>query len=316
MNPLEEGDLVRALSRGKLWAAVGMAGIGLALLMVIAGLRIDASHMTTATQLSLLGVLAAAVRSRVAGARFGRLVDLVECWGLMALISTMGALASYAIVRLTNGEADAWLAAVDRTLGFDWVSAYRFYADRPLLARFAEVAYLSIFFSPTVVITALALSGDAERARGLAAAFGIALLITLAIFCFCPARSALAYHLGSEVDYMPATGIGHLAAMDQLRAGAMTVIDIRSLAGMITFPSFHAVSAVLFIWAAWPVAWLRWPCLAINLAMLIVTPVQGTHYLIDVIGGVTVALVAIGALYLPRPRLRIDLRMPWRPALG
>lgn len=305
------------VSRGTLWTGVAVAAALLAGLLGVAGLGIDMSRAVRPMLPVSLAIAAALARPRLRGVRETRLADLAECWGLMALVCTMGAIASYAVIRLTTGQVDAWLAAIDRVLGFDWIAAYRFTVARPLIARVSELAYLSIFFSPLVVIAGLALTGRAERARALIAAFGIALAIGLVIFCFCPARSALDYYMGHDISYIPATGISHLAVIDQLRAGTMTVIDVTTLSGMITFPSFHAVSAVLFIWAAWPLRWLRWPCLAVNLAMLIVTPVQGTHYLIDVIGGVALALAVISALHMPA--LRRPLRMPIpvrRPALG
>ncbi len=290
----------------------------LALLLGLAGLRIDASHAGQTILPVTLGIATALARPWIRNPGEARLADLAECWGLMTLFCTMGALASYAITRLGSGEVDAWLATVDRAIGFDWISAYRFVAARPFFARVSEIAYLSIFATPVVLLAALTLSGRADRARALIAAFGLALAVTLAIFSFFPARSALAYYMGNDVGYMPATGISHLDAIDRLRSGALTVIDIASLSGMITFPSFHAVAAILFIWAAWPLAWLRLPCLAVNLTMLAATPVQGTHYLVDVIGGVAVALATLRVLHIPL--LRSLIRFSWPlgrgPALG
>ncbi len=48
--------------------------------------------------------------------------------------------------------------------------------------------------------------------------------------------------------------------------------------------------------AAFEDRWLRWPLLALNVGMLISTPVEGTHYLIDMILGAAVAGVALGAV--------------------
>ena len=83
-----------------------------------------------------------------------------------------------------------------------------------------------------------------------------------------------------------------------MRAGTLSRIGIGSLAGLITFPSFHSVSALLFVWASWPARRLRAPMVAINLTMLAATPIEGSHYLVDVIGGAMVALLSVLSLRL------------------
>jgi membrane-associated phospholipid phosphatase len=61
----------------------------------------------------------------------------------------------------------------------------------------------------------------------------------------------------------------------------------------VTFPSFHAASAVLFAWALWVVKWMRPVALLANGAMLAATPLNGGHYFIDVFAGAVIAVLAI-----------------------
>ena len=72
-------------------------------------------------------------------------------------------------------------------------------------------------------------------------------------------------------------------------------LELLGLGGIVTFPSFHAASAVLFGWALWAVRWLRPLALLINGAMLAATPLNGGHYFIDLIAGVAIAVLAIVA---------------------
>jgi hypothetical protein len=65
--------------------------------------------------------------------------------------------------------------------------------------------------------------------------------------------------------------------------------------GVLTFPSFHAVSAVLYAWAFWPIRWLRPLALLCNGAMMAATPVGWGHYLVDLLAGIVVAAAAIYA---------------------
>src|SRR6185437_8994857 len=65
--------------------------------------------------------------------------------------------------------------------------------------------------------------------------------------------------------------------------------------GLIGFPSYHAVLALLVVWYARPLAVIRWIALAINGLVLIATPIQGGHHVIDVVAGFAVAALAIRA---------------------
>jgi membrane-associated phospholipid phosphatase len=65
------------------------------------------------------------------------------------------------------------------------------------------------------------------------------------------------------------------------------------LTGIVSFPSFHAASAVLYIWALWPARVVGPVATVLNLLMMAATPVIGAHYVIDVFGGVALAATSI-----------------------
>lgn len=291
------------VSRKAIWSVVLLAAAVVAYLYAAAHLGVDVTG--AAGRLVPMALVAATLaKPRLRSERERRMADMAECWGLMAVISTLGALATYPVMVGTIGWHDAALDSWDKAMGFDWVGSYRFIAERPWLAWLTERIYFSIFVSPLIVIAGLTLTGRSGHARAFLLTFVVALVITILIFRFLPARDPVVYLLGDSVDYMPATGILHVATIEQLRSGELTMISIRTLGGLIAFPSFHASAAVLFIWAAWPVTRLRLPCFLLNLAMLIVIPVQGAHYLIEVIAGIGVAAAAIGAVRLSQAAYR------------
>jgi membrane-associated phospholipid phosphatase len=80
-----------------------------------------------------------------------------------------------------------------------------------------------------------------------------------------------------------------------LREGSLRHLELFELAGIVSFPSFHAASAVLYLWALWPVRGLGVASAVMNVLMIIATPVIGAHYVIDVIGGIALAMVSIWA---------------------
>lgn len=84
--------------------------------------------------------------------------------------------------------------------------------------------------------------------------------------------------------------IYHLMA---LRSGSPYTVRLDDLDGLIAFPSFHTEAAILFIWGFWVVPWLRWGALAGNLLIIVATPIDGAHYVVDDFAGAALVLIAL-----------------------
>ena len=80
-------------------------------------------------------------------------------------------------------------------------------------------------------------------------------------------------------------------------------ISPREAKGLIGFPSYHAVLALLVAWHLRDVKFLRWPALALNLAVIAATPIQGGHHLMDVLASFPVAVLAIYFAGLPAEKM-------------
>ena len=91
---------------------------------------------------------------------------------------------------------------------------------------------------------------------------------------------------------MPTSALYQQELIPELRAHAIHQIDLGALRGLVCAPSFHTVCGVLYIAFSWPVQRLRWFLLPLNAAMLLATPVEGTHYLSDMVCGLIVAVTA------------------------
>lgn len=220
-------------------------------------------------------------------------VRLLVGISLFAIISIGGALASYAIAAHTHGYADAVFIGIDRDLGFDWPGLYRWWAGRGALIPFARLAYSSISVTPVLIIAMLALSGRGDRLNRFLAIHFVALIVTLGLFACFPLQSPFLTELGPSPAYMPSAGLDHFHVIEALRTRTLASVGIGELVGLIGFPSFHTAAALIFIWAAWPVRSARLPVVAVNLALVVSTPIEGGHYLTDVIGGAFVATFAI-----------------------
>jgi hypothetical protein len=275
--------------------AIGASALAVALLMRHQGLAIVADSGAFAGLVALLAGLGMLWRycRRPASATQRRLRDFAESALLLIAISLLGALGSYAAAAGTSGYCDAALDHADRLLHFNWLALYTLVAGHRSLQWLAEAAYFSIWLTPCLLIGWFAWENRQAQARQFLATFWLAALLTLLLFPLFPARGALAFLWHGPVPYVPVEGIYQGRIIPLLRAHAMSQVDLGNLRGLVCAPSFHTVSAAIFIATAWPERPLRRVIVPLNAAMLLATPVEGTHYLSDMLLGLLVAAVAV-----------------------
>jgi membrane-associated phospholipid phosphatase len=222
------------------------------------------------------------------------IVYSTEAIAQIFLIVFLGALLTYAAATLALPHHDAELLAADRWLGFDPLAYAGFVNARPWLATLSALVYLSMMWQPALVFGILMLSRHIERLHCFGVALIASLLITIAIFALFPALGWYGY-LQIDATAFPNLQLfwNFAAHLDAIRSGELRAIPLGDLRGIISFPSYHTAAAVLAVWAVWPVRFARWPMLILNLLMVASTPIEGAHYLVDVIGGVLVGAGAV-----------------------
>lgn len=266
-----------------------------ALLMWRAGLTIDPAA-PGCRPFYIAGALALGLRlglNRATTPKQRLARDLGEYFGLFAAMVLIGAVACYPIAALSHGFVDRALDRADAAIGFRWTDWYLVVAAHPVLQLTGRLFYESIYVSPAILIVQFAVTGRRDRAYAFFATFWLAAVATLALYRFMPAVGPLAYDWHAALPYRPLSELWQPLLIPALRAHAVHRVDLGALRGLVSAPSFHAAAAVLFIAAAWPLPALRWPLTIVNAGMLLATPVEGTHYLSDLILG---AAVAIGAI--------------------
>lgn len=230
---------------------------------------------------------------------------------IFAAIGLCGGLASYWIASVTDFPfSDALLYQADLMIGIDWREAYALYVRSSWIWPTMQNLYMAIFYTPMLVLLGLSVTGQGDRIELFLLAFAISLAITLAIFSFFPARTALIYLIGSNPPYIPVTGLSCADIISDLRDGNLHEIDIHKMFGLVTFPSFHAASGVILAWACWTMRLYRWPIAIVSAGMIVATPLEGAHYFVDVIGGIWVAVAAIyAARWLKAAPIPVNFRL-------
>lgn len=181
--------------------------------------------------------------------------------------------------------ADGRLAAADHALGFNW-SAYA-WALAPVIDPLV-LLYKSFDWQPLLVVALLV--SRPRRLWVFTAAAAIALLLATIIYPFVPADGAWV-HYGLHGYPMKGDGPAQFGRVIHLIRGGERVIRLDLLTGFVSFPSYHAASAVLFVWALWSTK-LRIPAVILNVLVCGAAIVVGGHYLVDILGGLAVGALA------------------------
>jgi membrane-associated phospholipid phosphatase len=216
---------------------------------------------------------------------------------LIALVafSTVYAMLMYCLATTARPWADQTLASLEGALGLSAASVVEWTNARPPLASVMRLIYFSVIPQTMLAIVWLGLSNQRRALDAFLVRFMLAALISAVGFYWLPAKGTCeAYGLAVPAHYAPI-----LEHLDALRSGTRTVITWRGAEGIITFPSFHTVWAVLLTAAFWRRGWIFYPIAALNLLMIVSTVTTGMHYFADVLAGLVVCAVVIAAIREP-----------------
>ncbi|MBR1143272.1 phosphatase PAP2 family protein [Bradyrhizobium sp. AUGA SZCCT0431] len=214
---------------------------------------------------------------------------------LLLIATIMGPLTYVAAV--TNWPLqDRALLAIDRAMGMDPEMIARYVNDRDWLGALLVRSYTLIKIILLAIPLVLALTSRFVRLQVFVLAFSLTLIMTLLISTFTP---AIGTYYGLNIDPAQFSSLdasmyqAQLRDMLALRDGSLRHLELLKITGIVSFPSFHAASAVLYIWALWPVRYVGGAAVVLNILMMASTPVIGAHYMIDVFGGVALAVIGI-----------------------
>lgn len=286
---------------GAILLAIGLADVSL---IALKGVEVDATGyagtLAVAGGLFLGGLFYRHVR------RVDAIGDGLVAAAMLIAFTNVMSLMNYLFLPLARPRIDATLAGWDAALGFSWSEAVVLAADWPRLAALGGAVYDSSL--PQFIIVTVALAFCRHRLhlmRFLAATVATG---TAAVLFWIVWPS-----FGPTVEIgFPAAAAGLATAVDADYAGKLlalagdgpTSVSPSDVRGLIAFPSYHTVMAGLATLAAWPIRWLRWPILALNVVMLPTIVVHGGHFLVDLLAGAALtAAVWLALMRVPARRL-------------
>jgi membrane-associated phospholipid phosphatase len=233
-------------------------------------------------------------RVLLASAERGELI-----WRAVLVVSasaTAGGIFCYLATMAALPLRDPELAAIDRWLGFDWLGFVSLMNDSAGLSQALTLAYSS---TGVIVVFACLWLCALKRVERLTEFLAVLSASTVGVgigMLIAPASGAYTYFKPARAlfsNYSADAGTFHMPLFTLLRTSAHPVIDFATADGIVTFPSFHTVIGVISSYALRDNKPVALVVLLLNASMIVSTLPVGGHYLIDLIAGALIALIAI-----------------------
>lgn len=300
-QPARPGDALVWRAGRLVWIGTALALALATLVAILQGFAFAwTSRANSGMALLALGPLALALYARRRGLH--GVAAALCAFAAFSAFNSAALLLQFPMASLAMPLVDAPLAAADRLMGGDWPAHFAWMTANPTLMAVLVGIYGTLLLQMPLVCALLAWH-DRARLALLILANALALGATVILATLFPAESGLGFFGTPGYESEP------LRQFHAVRDGSLRLLDLSMLSGIITFPSYHTILAVLVLLACrgLPVAGI--PLAALQLAIIFTTRGVGGHYFLDMAAG---ALIAVAAWQIAARLLgmRADLALP------
>lgn len=206
---------------------------------------------------------------------------------LLILYTSVGAVFSYLVVSTNASLVDARLATWDQAIGFDWLALFGWMQANPSIHTALKIAYGSGLAQMACAIVILGFTARTAQLNEFINLFIATTLIAIAISWPFPAAGPWThFSLSTTID------VSAMSHFPLLRDGSLRTLDAKGMQGLISIPSVHAATALLLAYAMRGTR-LFAAFAVLSSLMILATPIDGGHYLVDVLAGAALAIALI-----------------------
>lgn len=276
-----------------LTVALAAAAIDL-ILIAVKGVQVDLPAYGAIVAL-VAGLMAVGALYRCTG-RSQRIGAATTCAALFIFFSLCLSTFNTLLLPLWREPIDVALQAADRMFGYHWPTLIEWAGRHPFANAVLKFAYMSTIPQFAALVVILGFAGRLRELHVLLTAVTLTATFSICFWGLFPSFGpTVLYDLPAAVEALAApvvdTAYGdHMAAMGQNGPG---LISPKQIKGLIAFPSYHVVLAIIAIYAARSVRWLFPGYLVLNLLIMPGIFFHGGHHLVDLPAGLTVAIFGI-----------------------
>jgi PAP2 superfamily len=236
--------------------------------------------------------------------------------GLFVVFTIVGSVFNYLLLPIQGERIDPLLMQIDAQLGYSWSGLVTWASHHPPIGALLQFVYLSSMPQLIIVILVLGFSKRRDDLHRFLLTGLIAALITIGFWGFFPSSGPAAWEvLPKEVlaSLPTVVGPGYGAELNRLASEGVTYITPNEVLGLIAFPSFHTVMALLSVCFMARFQKVMPVFVALNILMVPAILIHGGHHLTDIFGGAMTFAVAM-ALSGQALRQMTHAAPPWEPA--
>lgn len=225
-----------------------------------------------------------------------RLSAMLFATAFLLAFSNLASVLNYFLLTVAGRPIDGFLAGIDRDIGVNWPDLIVWASQHRLINLVLMLVYGCVLPQVAMLVPLLGWQSSIKRIYSFCLAMTVATVIAMGFWTIFPSFGAITVYTlpHALLAHTPLALDPHYAhELLQLLANGPGLISPKDLKGLIGFPSFHAVLALLVTWYARDLKYVRWPIIITNTLVIIATPIQGGHHVIDVIAGFGVTAISI-----------------------
>lgn len=217
-----------------------------------------------------------------------KITFLFESTFFLCIYASLMLVFSYLVATLKLPFLDSMFASADSYLGFYSPSLVFWFREHMCWNIVFTLIYNSYIIQFPLIIIYLCFGGEFITLQRFLMLFVIATPITIIISGFFPSAGPYAWYQYPP-DSVMLSALNHLY---ELRSG---ILDISKRDGIITFPSFHAVLALLYTYACRDEKKIIFlPVLLLNALVIFSCLPIGNHYFVDILAAFPIFFVSVG----------------------
>jgi hypothetical protein len=225
-----------------------------------------------------------------------RIAYMFGALGVTSAIAYFNAVLALIVMSTPLPLQDDILMSASAAIDLDYTALMTAIARRPPIAGILWAAYDSCGPLAYAAPLFLAWTRQFVRLRRFVVLNALLLTACVTIALFTPTKGfAVVAPLPADVAAAlpPGAAIYYDRIAELYRSGALRTLDPAYFSGVIVFPSYHTVMALLVAYACWATPILRWTALALTALMLLSIIPIGGHYVWDMIAAAALFFAAL-----------------------